>query len=36
MTNPRQVEEPLDLDDQFLESMAARGKGLNRIPYLTG
>ena len=35
MTNPRQVEEPLDLDDQFLESMAARGKGLNRIPYPT-
>jgi hypothetical protein len=35
MTNPRQIEEPLDLDDQFLESMAARGKGLNRIPYPT-
>jgi hypothetical protein len=35
MTNPRQVEEPLDLDDEFLESMAARGKGLNQIPYPT-
>jgi len=35
MTNPRQIEEPLDLDDQFLESMAARGKGLNRSPYPT-
>jgi len=35
MTNPRPVEEPLDLDDQFLESMVARGKGLSRIPYPT-
>jgi hypothetical protein len=35
MTNPRQVEEPLDLDDEFLESMAARGKGQSRIPYPT-
>ncbi|WP_414552870.1 DUF6753 family protein [Anabaena sp. CCY 0017] len=27
--------EELDLDDQFLDSVAARGKGLNRIPYPT-
>lgn len=35
MSNPHKIEEPLDLDDQFLEAMAARGKGLNRIPYPT-
>lgn len=27
--------EELDLDDEFLESVAARGRGLNRIPYPT-
>jgi hypothetical protein len=27
--------EELDLDDNFLDSVAARGKGLNRIPYPT-
>lgn len=27
--------EELDLDDDFLDSVAARGKGLSRIPYPT-
>jgi hypothetical protein len=35
MSNHRNVEEPLDLDDEFLESTAARGKGLSQIPYPT-
>lgn len=35
MSDARPVEGPLDLDDEFLDSMAARGKGLSRIPYPT-
>ncbi len=27
--------EELDLDDEFLDSVAARGKGLSQIPYPT-
>jgi hypothetical protein len=35
MTHSQPVDKPLDLDDPFLDSMAARGKGLSRIPYPT-